>query len=142
MTTQPFLPAVARRTAFTLHETNLSVVVFERPLTQEERQAFEEAVINFYSQTSGGPRRPLIDVQSFTADTYGFRKVSGRELPTMELFDQLLAWLNEQLGFTDVSTFVTIDEIRLPSTTTPFVHPKWGRYNFDSAGAAQRHKHT
>ncbi len=125
--TQPFLPAVARRTAFKLHDNNLSVVVFERSLTQEERHAFEQAVIAFYSQTSGGPRRPLIDVQCFAADTYGFRKVSGRELPTMELFDRLLAWLNEQLGFTDVTDFVTLDEIRLPATTTPFVHPRWDR---------------
>lgn len=127
--TQPFLPAVARRTAFSLHAPNLSVVVFERPLEDAEWQAFGQAVIRFYSQTRGGPHRPLIDVRRFTADTYGFNKVPGRELPTMELFGQLLAQLNEQLGFTDVDTFVTIDDIRLPSITTPFSHPKWGRYN-------------
>lgn len=128
MTTQQlFLPAVARRTAFAQHSPNLSVVVFERPLVAKERQALESAVIDFYSQTSGGPHRALIDVQCFAADTYGFRKVSGRELPTMRLFDQLLTWLNEQLGFTDVSTFVTIDDIGLPNITPNFVHPKYDR---------------
>lgn len=127
MMTQPFLPAVARRTAFALHDPNLSVIVFERPLTAEERQALELAVMDFYSQTRGGPNRPLIDVQCFAADTFSFRKVHGRELPTMELFDQLLIWLNEHLGFTDVTTFVTIEDIRLPSTTPRFIHPKYDR---------------
>lgn len=127
--TQPFLPAVARRTAFALHDQNLSVVVFERALKPEERQAFERAVVDFYSSTRGGPHRPLIDLRQFTADTYGLVKVSGRELPTKELFDQLLIRLSEQLGFTDVDTFVTIEDIALPATATPFSHPKWGRYN-------------
>ncbi len=122
------LPPVASRTAFDLHAPNLSVVVFERTLEPEERRAFEHAVMNFYSQTSGGPHKALIDVQRFAADTYGFRKVSGRELPTRDLFDQLLTWLNEQCGFTDVSTFVAIEAIRLPATTPNFVHPKYGKY--------------
>jgi hypothetical protein len=124
--TQPSLPAVARRTAFSLHAPNLSVVVFERPLSREERQAFESAVMDFYSQKSGGPHRAMIDVSCFAADTYGFCKVSGRELPTMALFDQLLAWLNEQLGLTDVTTFVTIEDVKLPSITPNFIHPKYG----------------
>jgi hypothetical protein len=127
---QPFLPPVARRTAFDLHAPHLSVVVFERPLEPEERRAFELAVMDFYSQTSGGPGRALIDVQHFAADTYGFCKVSGRELPTMDLFDHLLTWLNERCGFTDVSTFVEIKAIKLPATTPDFVHPKYGRYDY------------
>lgn len=122
------LPPVARRTAFDLHAPNLSVVVFERPLEPEERRIFEAAVMNFYSQTTGGPHRALIDVLHFAADTYGFHKVSGRELPTRDLFDQLLTWLDQNCGFTDVNTFVGIEAIRLPATTRDFVHPKYGRY--------------
>ncbi len=125
--TQPFLPPIARRTAFDLHAVNLSVVVFERPLNSKQRQAFEQAVVNFYSQTKGGPTRPLIDVEHMTEDTYSFRKVPGRELPTKELFDQLLVWLNEQLGFTDVPTFVGMEDIRLPRITPDFRHPRWDK---------------
>lgn len=136
--TQISLPAVARRTEFALHSPNLSVVVFERPLKTEERQALELAVADFYSQMSGGPHRAMIDVSCFAADTYGLRKVPGRELPTMALFDQLLTWLNEQLGFTDVTTFVTIDDIKLPKVTPDFVHP---RYSYD-AESTRRQKHT
>lgn len=125
--TQPFLPAVVTRTAFDLHAPNLSVVVFERPLSIDERRALELAVMDFYSQTNGGPHRAMIYVLHFAADTYGFRKVSGRELPTMELCGQLFTWLNERLGITDVTKFVTIDQIKLPSVTPNFVHPKYGR---------------
>lgn len=128
MTNLPFLPPVAKRTAFDLHASNLSLVVFSRPLSPEERQALESATCDFYSQNKGGPTRPMIDVERMADDTYGFRQVSGRQLPTKELFDQLLAWLNEKVGFTDVNTFVGIDEIPLPATTADFSHPRWGRY--------------
>lgn len=125
--THTFLPPVARRTAFDLNSPNLSLVAFERPLSDEERQSLETATHEFYSQTKGGSTRPMIDVERIADGTYGFRQVSGRELPTKEFFDQLLAWLSEQVGFADVDTCVGIDMIPLPSSPG-FVHEKWGKY--------------
>lgn len=98
----PFLPPVQGRTPFSLDDTNLSVVMFTQGLTPEQQAALHDTTTGLYFETSGGPTRPMIVVECTRPHVACFRKVSGRELPTKELFDQLLTRLTDELGFVDV----------------------------------------
>lgn len=96
------LPAVASRTHFRLHEDSLSTFVFGHPLTPEQSNALEQVTHDFYSQSPGGSRRAMIVVE-IDGDMAHFRAVHGRELPTKQLFDQLLLRLSEELSLIDVN---------------------------------------
>lgn len=144
MTLTPFLPSVQGRTRFSLENPSLSVVMFDRDLTVDQQAALMRTVVNFYSESQGGPTRPMIDIELTRADTVCFRKVLGRELPTKELFNELLARLADELGYVDVAESDELDRLP-PAPTHPkplyFDHTKPGRGFLQRSkwGRARRH---
>lgn len=124
------LPVAVKGLAAFEPQPNLSWAVFTRPLTPAEQGEFTAVVDRLYSESRGGPARPMIYVE-FTGDgrTVHFRTVIGREAPSEELFKQLLAQISESKHFKrfnfDFSRVLKRDQLVSTARPAPsFRHPK------------------
>lgn len=107
-------------------QNNLSWAVFTRPLTPAEQRGFTTVVDDFYSESRGGPARPMIYVE-FTEDghTAHFRMVAGREVPSEELFGRLLAMLSARFGFDFSRVFERDQLVSTARATRPLINPRY-----------------